>query len=135
MNQTSIEKIQAATPFLKWFRRYLPIRLQNTIRPYLDQPYQMALAVLDRCSDTECRTVEDIAAAVKVSKSTTRQVLNALRNGGMQFTVSESRSWIPLENGCEELEDFSYPVLDMGDRESVLTATIDPGLVGKGYQT
>jgi hypothetical protein len=97
VNKTSTDKITSATPFLIWFRRCLPARLQVRIRPFLDQPYQLALTVLDCCNPAQPLTVGDIAAAARVSKETARQVLQALKEGGMNFAVTPTRSWQPLE--------------------------------------
>lgn len=97
MNPKSLEKIQAATPFLKWFRSCSPDSIQNRVRPYLDQPYQLALKLMDCCDGSQYRSLEEIAAAAKVSKSTARQVLNALRDGGLVVIVSTSKGRHPLE--------------------------------------
>lgn len=83
MNPKSLEKIRAATAFLKWFRSYFPSSIQRRVRPYLDQPYQLALRLLDCCDGSEYRSLEDIALTANVSKTTARQVLNALREGGL----------------------------------------------------
>ncbi|MDZ4873573.1 MAG: hypothetical protein CLLPBCKN_002969 [Chroococcidiopsis cubana SAG 39.79] len=53
------------------------------MRPYLAQPYQLALEILDCCSGEEPMTVETIAQKVAINKNTARQVLSALREGGL----------------------------------------------------
>jgi|GEM_PF-3230919 hypothetical protein len=93
MNKTSADKIKSATPFLIWFRRCLPDRLQNTVRPYLDQPYQLALNVLDCCSSPQPPLIADIAQLAGVTRETARQVLQALREGGMTFSGSSMQGW------------------------------------------
>lgn len=97
VNKTSTDKITSATPFLNWFRRCLPAQLQVRIRPFLDQPYQLALTVIDCCNPTQPLAVGDIAQSAKVSKETARQVLQALKDGGMNFAVTPTRNWQPLE--------------------------------------
>lgn len=108
MNSKSLEKIQAATPFLKWFRQYFPQSVQSQIRPYLDQPYQLALNVMDCCNGSEYRSMEEIAAAAKVNKSTACQVLSALRNGGLVIMISTSGGWCPIEADRVEIRHSNY---------------------------
>ena len=107
MNSKSLEKIQAAAPFLRWFRQYFPQSVQSRIRPYLDQPYQLALNVMDCCNGSEYRSMEEIAAAAKVSKSTACQVLSALRNGGLVIMISTSAGWCPIEADRVEIRQHS----------------------------
>jgi len=97
VNQTSLEKIQAASTFLRYFRRSVPANTQALIRPYLDQPYQLALNILDCCEDPNCCTPEAIAQRLAISKSSVRQVLSALREGGLVFMAGTSKGWFPLE--------------------------------------
>lgn len=97
MNQTSLEKIQAASTFLRYFRRCLPHNIQTIVRPYLDQPYQLALNILDCCEDSACCTTEAIAQRLNLSKSSVRQVLAALREEGLVFMASTSKGWFPLD--------------------------------------
>lgn len=93
MNKTSTDKIKLAAPFLIWFRRCLPQSLQIKVRPYLDSPYQLALNVLDCCDSTRPLTVREIAQVAGVAQETTRQVLQALKDGGLPFAVSPGRGW------------------------------------------
>jgi hypothetical protein len=93
MNKTSTDKIKSATCFLIWFRRCLPQGLQERIRPYLDSPYQVALKVMDGCESTRPLTVGEIAQSAGVAYESARQVLQALREGGMPFSVSPTREW------------------------------------------
>lgn len=97
MNKASTDKITSATPFLMWFRRYMPAHLQARIRPYLDQPYRLAFIVLDCCNATRPLKVGEIAQAAGVTYSTASQVLQALKEGGMPFVLSPARSWQPVE--------------------------------------
>ena len=109
MNQKSLEKIQAATSFLRWFRSCSPDSIQNQVRPYLDQPYQLALRLMDCCNSSEYHSLEEIAAAAKVSKNTARQVLNALRDSGLVAIVSTSKGWHPFEiDRVAESSDLTY---------------------------
>lgn len=98
MNKTSIAKIKSATPFLVWFRRYLPQPLQVKIRPYLDRPYQLALGILDCCDSAQPRTVREIAQLSGVAHETARQVLQTLKEGGMAFSVSPRQGWQALQD-------------------------------------
>jgi hypothetical protein len=96
VNKTSTDKISSATPFLIWFRRYIPANLQARICPYLDQPYRLALTILDCCNPNQPLEVGEIAQTAGVTKETTRQVLQALKAGGMTFATSPGRSWQPV---------------------------------------
>lgn len=109
MNPKSLEKIRAATAFLRWFRSYFPISIQSRIRPYLDQPYQLALKLMDCCDGSEYRSVEDIALAAKVSKTTARQVLTALREGGLIILTRTARGWQPSEVDRVEIRSVPRP--------------------------
>jgi hypothetical protein len=100
MNKTSTDKIKSAAPFLIWFRRCLPQSLQGKVRPYLDRPYQLALNVLDCCDAAQPLTVREIAQSVGVAQETARQVLQALREGGMPFTVNPIRAWQATEEAA-----------------------------------
>ncbi len=102
MNQTSLAKIQTASTFLRYFRDCVPLPLQAQIRPYLDQPYQLALNILDCCEAIDGCTPDAIAQRLELSKSSVRQVLSALREGGLVFMASPAKGWIPLE--LESLE-------------------------------
>jgi hypothetical protein len=93
MNKTSADKIKLAVPFFIWFRRCLPQNLQTEVRPYLDSPYQLALNILDCCDSSQPLKVGAIAQSAGVARETARQVLQALREGGMPFVVSPTREW------------------------------------------
>lgn len=82
MNPKILEKIRAVAILLRWFRSYLLISAQNHIRPYLDQPYQLALKLMDGCNSSKYGSMEESAVAAKVSKNTARQVLSVLREMG-----------------------------------------------------
>ncbi|MEP0933332.1 winged helix-turn-helix domain-containing protein [Leptolyngbya sp. NM2-A1] len=53
--------------------------MQYQIRPYLAQPYQSALKVLDCCNTEHPMTVEAIAQHTQLSQSSVRQVLKVLQ--------------------------------------------------------
>lgn len=107
MNAKSLAKIQAATSFLRWFRAYFPESIQNRVRPYLDQPYQLALKLMDCCDGSEYCSMEDLAAAANVSKNTACQVLSALRNGGLVVVVNTPGGWKPLE--VDRVDNYLVP--------------------------
>jgi hypothetical protein len=105
MNKTSTNKIRSATPFLIWFLYSLSPEVQIQMRPYLDQPYQLALNILDCCSSTQLLTVEEISQPAGVTKETARQVLWALKEGGMPLAVCSPQKWqlvksepLPVDN-------------------------------------
>lgn len=98
MNKSSTDKIKSAALFLVWFRRCLPQPLQDKIRPYLDSPYQLALKIIDCCDSAQPLTVKEIAQTVGVAQETARQILQALREGGMPFTVSPTREWQAMQD-------------------------------------
>lgn len=102
MNKTSTNKIRSAIPFLIWFRCSLPEDSQEQVRPYLERPYQMALKILDCCDSDRPLTVTEVAQLTGVSPDTARQVLLALREGGMPFNASPNRGWQSVKEG--ELE-------------------------------
>ncbi|HCF26800.1 MAG TPA: hypothetical protein DEV81_06240 [Cyanobacteria bacterium UBA11049] len=93
MNQRSLEKIRSATPFLLWFHCSVPQETQQVIRHYLDEPYQLALKLIECCSDSQPFTIKEIAQKASLHTGTVRQVLNALRSGGMLFALSPTKSW------------------------------------------
>ena len=113
MNKTSTDKISKATGFLIWFRRCLPQSVQARVRPYLDQPYQLSLNILDCCTPTQPLVVKEIATAAGVTRETARQVLQALKEGGMTFTVN-SREGCLLSEG-EMLTNDEFNVLNTFD--------------------
>lgn len=80
MHHTSLSKIESASAFLLWFRSSLPQDQQHQLRPYLAQPYQSALKVLDCCSTEQPMTVEAIAQQTQLSQASVRQVLKVLQS-------------------------------------------------------
>ncbi|MEA5569673.1 hypothetical protein [Calothrix sp. UHCC 0171] len=105
MNQNSLDKIRSSAKFILWFRSVLPSEIQQIIRPYLDQPYRLALNILDCCDRDNAITIDAIAQETSLNRETTRQVLKALESGGMKFNVSRARSW--------QILDFdSQPIVD-----------------------
>jgi transcription initiation factor IIE alpha subunit len=96
MNQTTLEKIRAATPFLSWFYYQLSHEAQEGVRGYLDQPYQLALKIIDCCNEETPQTSDEIASRTNLSKATVRQVLKALEAGGITCvigTANPSARW------------------------------------------
>ncbi|WP_088889051.1 HTH domain-containing protein [Leptolyngbya ohadii] len=93
MNKTSTDKIKLATPFLIWFRCYLSIDLQAQVRPHLERPYQLALNILDSCEASRPLSVREIAERIGMSPETVRQVLLALKEGGMPFATCPGQGW------------------------------------------
>jgi len=83
MHQTSLSKIELARPFLIWFRFNLPPDVHQQIRPYLAQPYQSALKVLDSCQPDQGITVEAIAQQTQLNRDSVRQVLKVLQSMGL----------------------------------------------------
>jgi hypothetical protein len=97
VNQNSLNKIRSSTRFLLWFRFVLPQKIQQIIRPYLDQPYRLALSILDCCCQMNAATVDEIAQKTNLNRETTRQVLKTLQSGGMKFNISSAKSWQILD--------------------------------------
>ncbi|NJR48341.1 MAG: Rrf2 family transcriptional regulator [Leptolyngbyaceae cyanobacterium CSU_1_3] len=118
MNKTSSDKIKSATPFLIWFRRCLPQSLQVQVRPYLDRPYQLALTILDRCDAPQPIPVKDMAQTIGVSPQTVKQVLLALKEGGMTFAVSPTTSW--------QLSESDPPDVSLLETASVTVSSHNP---------
>ena len=79
MHDTSLSKIESASSFLLWFRSTLPQEVQQQLRPYLAQPYQSALKVLDCCSGDCLMSVEEIEHHTRLSRASIRQILKVLR--------------------------------------------------------
>ncbi|MCU0569611.1 MAG: HTH domain-containing protein [Oculatellaceae cyanobacterium Prado106] len=105
MNKTSTDKIRSAALFLIRFRRCLPQSVQSFVRPYLDQPYQLALKILDCCSATQATTLGEIAQQAGVTRETVRQVLLALKEGGISFKDTSRRGWLLLEEIAGEIAE------------------------------
>ncbi|MCU0568796.1 MAG: hypothetical protein MUF49_19635 [Oculatellaceae cyanobacterium Prado106] len=111
MNKTSTDKIRSAAQFLVWFRYGLADEARSQIRPYLDRPYQLALTVLDCCSPTTPQRVSAIAQKVGVTRETVRQVLLALKEGGMPFNVCPNQGWQPLVVEVRSLQAEEIAIL------------------------
>lgn len=92
MNSTTLAKIEAAAPFLLQFRNEVPPHLQNLITPYLDQPYQLALKILDCCLDGTPVSLDEISTSTGISKVTVRQVLSAFQQSSIQLQ-SQPKRW------------------------------------------
>lgn len=93
MHHTSLSKIESASSFLLWFRSELAQDIQHQLRPYLAQPYQSALKVLDCCSTTHSMTVDEIALQTQLSKDSVRQVLKVLQTVGLVTATSSVKGW------------------------------------------
>lgn len=109
MNPKSLEKIRAATSFLRWFRSSCPDSIQHYLRPYLDQPYQLALRLMDCCDGSEYGSLAEIAAAAKISKNTACQVLSALRDSGLIVMINTAKGLQPLERDRLEIRQVTLP--------------------------
>lgn len=96
VNFKSVEKIRNGANFLVWFRG-LPLNLQKQVLPHLAQPYQTALNLLDCCNQLEYYTLAELAQTAQISENTARQVIKALRDGGMVFTVETAKGWKLVE--------------------------------------
>lgn len=94
MHYTSLSKIESASSFLLWFRSNLPQEFQHCLRPYLAQPYQSALKVLDCCNSGCPVTVEAIAQQTQLSKASVRQMLKVLQSVELVTPVNSStKEW------------------------------------------
>lgn len=71
----------------------MPDHLQELIAPYLDQPYQMTLKILDCCMSGSPVSLDEISARTGISKATVRQVLNVVQENGIQLQV-EPKRWL-----------------------------------------
>jgi hypothetical protein len=111
LNKTSTDKIRTAAQFLLWFRSCLPHSQQAKMRPYLDQPYQLALSVLDCCHSSQRLRIDDIAQKAGVKRETARQVLLALKEGGMPLTVAPVQGWQLLDGESHALIQLPVPQL------------------------
>lgn len=101
MNRITLKKIEGAAAFLS-------TRPAQVARAYLDQPYQLALDVLDTLADgipKPCQEIADLVAS-KPNYQTVNQLLMALDKGGIIFVRSEgnpvARKW-SLPKGRVEL--------------------------------
>lgn len=93
MHHTSLSKIESASSFLLWFRTSLPPDLQEQLRPYLAQPYQSALKVLDCCSSTHPITLDAISEQTQLSKDSVRQMLKVLQTVGLVAATNSVKGW------------------------------------------
>jgi biotin operon repressor len=109
----SLEKIKNATEFVIWYRQKLPKSIQMEIQPYLDQPYQLALKILNYCCSVEYCKLEEIAQKLEISKDTTRQIIKALKDGGTIFTINTAKGWKVLEVGVDQECKFAEIMEDV----------------------
>ena len=77
MYSGTLTKIADATDFLAYFRK-LPRNQQDAIAPHLNEPQQMALKVLNCCSELEGQSVSAIATLAQLHQESTRAILKAL---------------------------------------------------------
>lgn len=86
------QKIEGAAVFLS-------TKPALVARPYLDEPYQLALNILDQMRDGVPRTCQEIAALIESRPhfQSINQALMALERGGIIFQRSEgnpvARNW------------------------------------------
>lgn len=113
MYHKSLEKIKNATEFFIWYRQKLPKSVQMEIHPYLDQPYQLALKVLNCCCSVEYYTLEEIAQRAEISKDTARQIINALKDGGTILTINTAKGWKIIEVGADQESKFAEIMRDV----------------------
>lgn len=113
MYYKSLEKIKNATEFFIWYRQLLPKSVQIEIHAYLDQPYQLALKILNCCCEVEYCTLEEIAQKAEISKDTARQIINALKDGGTILTISTAKGWKILEVGVDQESKFAEIMQDV----------------------
>ncbi len=97
MNLKTLAKIEAATPFLLRFRNDVPEPMQQLIAPYLDQPYQLALKILDCCLDGSPISLDEISTRTGIHKVTVRQVIGVFQEGGIEFQT-QPKQWQMLVN-------------------------------------
>jgi transcription initiation factor IIE alpha subunit len=93
MNSKTLAKIKAAIPFLVRFRQDVPVPLQILIAPYLDQPYQLTLKVMDCCTEEKLVSIDAIATKTGINPVSVRQVLNLLQNSGVALQSTRSKHW------------------------------------------
>lgn len=77
MYSNTLITIAKAVEFLAYFRR-LPRTQQDKIAPHLNQPEQMALRVLNACSEVEGQRVPVIAEMAELHPESARAILKAL---------------------------------------------------------
>lgn len=65
----------------------------------LETPYKYALKVLDAFSDGKPHHPEEIAESINVHLFTVRHILRCLREGGVEFTETETQEWQPKPAG------------------------------------
>lgn len=77
MYSNTLSAIANSTDFLAYFRQ-LPRAQQDKIAPHLNEPEQMALKVLNSCSEVEGQLVVAIAELAGIHRESTRSILKAL---------------------------------------------------------
>lgn len=77
MYSRTLGAIANASDFLIYFRK-LPRAQQDLIAPHLNEPQQMALKVLNCCSELEGQSVVAIASLAELHQESTRAILKAL---------------------------------------------------------
>jgi len=89
MNSSTALKIERAAKFLK-----TPTAKQA--RDYLDEPYKLALEILEAFADGQPHNFSEIAEITGLNPCTVSQVLKALMRGGFEFTITPALGWQPL---------------------------------------
>jgi hypothetical protein len=77
MYSRTLGAIAEASDFLTYFRK-LPRAQQDMIAPHLNEPQQMALKVLDCCSELEGQSVKAIASLAQLHQESARAILKTL---------------------------------------------------------
>jgi hypothetical protein len=77
MYGNTLQSIADSTEFLVYFRK-LPRTQQDMITPHLNEPEQMALRVINSCSELEGQLVPAIASLSKLHQESARAILKVL---------------------------------------------------------
>jgi|ERR671932_813813 hypothetical protein len=96
MNQKTYSKIACAAPFL-----VTPLAIE--CRDYLDQPYRLAIDIIEVVCERKCCKPLEIAQHLMdtnsnyrekgLNPSTVRQVLQALRKGSVALSSHPKQGW------------------------------------------
>jgi hypothetical protein len=89
------------------------------VRPYLNTPHQPVVNTIDTCNSLQELTVGVIVECACITQKTvTRQVLHALEEGGMGFTVSPTRKWQTAQDNDEPATPLTSINLELDLEES-----------------
>lgn len=85
--------IASASDFLAYFRQ-LPRAQQDKIAPHLNEPEQLALKVLNACSEVEGQLVGAIASLAELHPESARAILKTLQGKiVMAEATLNGKSW------------------------------------------